>query len=178
MLDPEFGYLSSIKPSAATRLPQICRYLITIAPSSIWPLFLTLHQFHLKARAPASSSIGLTHWGQVTHICTSKLTIIGSDSGLSPVRRQAITWSNADLLSIEPLWKNFSEIQMEIQNFSFMKMHWKMSSGKWRPFCFSPWPICSTSTFMVPGPMYQMCHQRNIWPRWYNIITWQESHHI
>ena len=40
----------------------------------------------------------LTHWGRVTHICVSKLTIIGSDNGLSPDRRQAITWTNAGLL--------------------------------------------------------------------------------
>ena len=32
----------------------------------------------------------LTHGGRVTHICVSKLTIIGSDNGLSPGRRQAI----------------------------------------------------------------------------------------
>ena len=32
----------------------------------------------------------LTHWGQVIHIRVSKLTIIGSDDGLSPDRRQAI----------------------------------------------------------------------------------------
>ena len=32
----------------------------------------------------------LTHWGRVTHICVSNLTIIGSDNGLSPDRRQAI----------------------------------------------------------------------------------------
>ena len=36
----------------------------------------------------------LTHWGWVTHICISKLTIIGSDNGLSPGRRQAITLLN------------------------------------------------------------------------------------
>ena len=36
----------------------------------------------------------LTHWAQVTHICVSKLTIIGSDNGLSPDRRQAIIWTN------------------------------------------------------------------------------------
>ena len=30
----------------------------------------------------------LTHWGRVTHICVSKLTIIGSDNGLSPGRRR------------------------------------------------------------------------------------------
>ena len=32
----------------------------------------------------------LTHWGRVTHICVGKQTIIGSDNGLSPGRRQAI----------------------------------------------------------------------------------------
>ena len=37
----------------------------------------------------------LTHWGRVAHICVSKLTIIGSDNGLSPGRRQAIIWTNA-----------------------------------------------------------------------------------
>ena len=37
----------------------------------------------------------LTHWGRVTHICVCKLTIIGSDNGLSPGRRPAIIWTNA-----------------------------------------------------------------------------------
>ena len=33
----------------------------------------------------------LTHWGRVTHICISDLTIIGSNNGLSPEQRQGIT---------------------------------------------------------------------------------------
>ena len=40
----------------------------------------------------------LTHRGRVTHICVSKLTIIGSDNGLSPGRRQANIWTNAGIL--------------------------------------------------------------------------------
>ena len=52
----------------------------------------------------------LTHWGRVTHICVGKLTTIGSDNGLSPVRRQGIIWTNAGILLIEPLETNFSEI--------------------------------------------------------------------
>ena len=32
----------------------------------------------------------LTHWDQVTRLYVGKLTIIGSDNGLSPRRRQAI----------------------------------------------------------------------------------------
>ena len=77
----------------------------------------------------------LTHWGRVTHICVSKISIIGSDNGLSPGRRQAIIWTNAGILLIGPLGTNFSEILIGIQTFSFRKMHLKVSSAKWRPFC-------------------------------------------
>ena len=78
---------------------------------------------------------GLTHWGRVTHICVGKLTIIGSDNGLSPDRRQAIIWTNAGLLLIGPLATNFSEILIEILTFSFKKMRLKVSSAKRWPFC-------------------------------------------
>ena len=61
------------------------------------------------------ANMTLTHWGRVTHICVSKLTIIGSDNGLSPGRRQAIIWNNAGLLLIEPLGTNSSEIAIGIQ---------------------------------------------------------------
>ena len=77
----------------------------------------------------------LTHWGRATHICVGNLTTIGSDNGLSPGRRQAIIWTNAGILLIGPLGTNFNEILIEIRAFSFTKIHSKMSSGKWRPFC-------------------------------------------
>ena len=77
----------------------------------------------------------LTHWGRVTHICVGKLTIIGSDNGLSPAPRQAIIWTNAWIWLIGPLGTNFSEILIGIQTFSFTKTHLKMASAKWRPFC-------------------------------------------
>ena len=44
------------------------------------------------------------------HICVTKLTIIGSDNGLSPGRRQVIICTNAGILLIAPLGANFSEI--------------------------------------------------------------------
>ena len=81
--------------------------------------------------------IHLTHWGQVTYVCIGKLTIIGSDNGLSPGRRQAIIWTNAGTLFIGPLGTNLSEILIGMQAFSFKKIHLKMSSAKWRPFCLS-----------------------------------------
>ena len=61
---------------------------------------------------------------------------IGSDNGLLPERRQAITWTSAGLLSIGCLGTNFSGISIKIQNFSFTKMHLKILSSKRQPF----WP--------------------------------------
>ena len=77
----------------------------------------------------------LTHRARVMHICVGKLTVIGSDNGLSPGWRQAIIWTNAGILLIGPLGTNFSDILIEIQTFSFKKAHLKMLSAKWRPFC-------------------------------------------
>ena len=79
----------------------------------------------------------LTHWGRETHKCFSKLTINGSDNGMSPGRHQAIIWTNAGILLIGTLGTNFSEIFIKIRTFSFTKMHLKMLSVKWRPFCLS-----------------------------------------
>ena len=80
--------------------------------------------------------VHLTHWGRVTHICVSKLTIIGSDNRLSPGRRQAIIWTNIGILLIRTLGTNFSETWSEIHAFSFKKMHLEKSSAKCRPFWF------------------------------------------
>ena len=69
------------------------------------------------------------------HINVGNLTVIGSDNILSPGRHQGITWTNAGILLISSLATNFSQVLIEIHTFSFEKMHLKMSSGKWRPFC-------------------------------------------
>ena len=52
----------------------------------------------------------------MTHICLSKLDIIGSDKGLSPEQRQAIIWTNAGILSIRHLRTNFSQILIKFSN--------------------------------------------------------------
>ena len=72
----------------------------------------------------------------MTHICVGMLTIIGSNNGLSPSRRQAIIWTNARILLTGPLGTNFNEILIEIHTFSFKKIHLKMSSVKRRLFRF------------------------------------------
>ena len=59
------------------------------------------------------------------HMCIGKLTIIGSDYGLLPGQRQAITWINTGMLWIGPLETNSSEILNGTHAFSFKKMHLK-----------------------------------------------------
>ena len=117
--------------------------------------------FTLK-HSPCLLQVLLTHWGRVTHICVGKVTIIGSDNGLSPDWRQAIIWTNAGLLSIEPLRTYFSENWIKIQPFSLKKMHMKMASAKWRPSCLGlnviNWPqelcknICGQVDELEPKP--------------------------
>ena len=63
------------------------------------------------------------------HIYVSKPTIIG--------QRHAIIWTNDGLWLSGPFGTKFSEILIEIDIFSFKKMHLKMSSIDLRPFCLS-----------------------------------------
>ena len=100
-----------------------------------WNPFIEAWRAGTKSMSMGMASVRLTHWGRVTHKCVIKLTIIGSDNGLSPGRRQAIIWTNDGILLIGPLETNFSEILIKIYTFSFKKMRLKMSSGKWRPVC-------------------------------------------
>ena len=60
----------------------------------------------------------LTQWGRVTHVCVSKLTIIGSDNDLSPERHQAIIWISAGILLIE---QTSVESQSEFYYFHYTK---------------------------------------------------------
>ena len=58
--------------------------------------------------------------------------IIGSHTGLSPNRRQAIIWNNAGLLLIRTLGTNFSETLIKIHTFSLV---WIMATILSRPHC-------------------------------------------
>ena len=67
----------------------------------------------------------LIRCGRVTHKCVSKQSIIGSDNGMSPGRRQSIIWNNDAILSIRPIGTNFDEIVIESHTLSFKKSIWK-----------------------------------------------------
>ena len=114
--------------------PQNCCLFQATLPLGIYQsIYTTIHIMYMATL----SHNELTHWGRVTHICIGNLTIIGSDNGLSPGQRQAIIWTNVGILLIEPLGTKFSEILVEIITFSIKKMHLKMLSVNWRPFCLS-----------------------------------------
>ena len=68
---------------------------------------------------------------RVTHICDSKLTIIGSNNALSPGRRQTIIWRNAGKLLIGPLGTNFRENLNRNSYISIQENAFEMSSGYW-----------------------------------------------
>ena len=113
------------------------------------------------------NKVFLTHWGWVTYICVNKLTIIGSDNGLSPGRRQAIPWTNAGILLNGSLVTKFSEILIEIHTFLFKKIFLKMSSVKCRPFCLglNVLSYCSTTDMLV----WKVCMLCTVWK---TLILW------
>ena len=126
---------------------HLCLPLITKSPmedkeNTVWSLCFgmklthhdTLTQKLNKSKLFKKSHFRLTYWGRMSHICVSKLGYLW----LSPDGRQAIIWTNAEILLIEPLEMIFSEIFFEIYTFPFKKMHFKMSSGKWRPSFLGP----------------------------------------
>ena len=129
----------------------------------------------------------LTHWGWAMHICISKLTITGSDNGLSLGWRQAIVWTNAGILLIRTLGTNFSEIFSKIRIFSFKKMHSKISSVKWGQFCLSLDVLNHHIWYWQDPP------QHGVWPLncelwsdwlslsqcryWLTVVTWGSPWH-
>ena len=112
----------------STDYVQMCeilwnKYSFILSPTGPW------HWASRKQRR------GARWWsGYVGVLCIGKLTIIGSDNGLSPGRCQTIIWNNGGILLIGPLGTNLSEILIEIQIFSLKKMRLKMSSAKCWPF--------------------------------------------
>ena len=109
-----------LKVSSATGQPYCLGLTLLMMKNYLLLQWSYLNNRHYHRNCTQSGwveAIMLNHWGRVTHICIGKLTIIGSDNGLSPGRRQAIIWTNAGILLIEPLGTSFSEILIGIQIF-------------------------------------------------------------
>ena len=76
----------------------------------------------------------------MTHICVSNLITIGSDNGLSPGRRQAITRTNAEILLIRHPGTNFRDFlnrnsYIFIQENAFETVICEMAAILCRPQC-------------------------------------------
>ena len=134
-----------------------CNLKSVFSMLSSWLNFQSIH--------PYRAYLILTHWDRlrVTHICVGNLTIISSDNGLLPGRRQTVFWTNAGKLLIGPLGTNFSEILIKIHKFSFKKMHLKMLSGHLWPFCLSLDVLKKAIVLFVSLPI--------IWWSWRNLAA-------
>ena len=85
--------------------------------------------------------------------------IIGSDDGLSPVRRQAIICTNDHLLFIGPLRTKFSGIIIENETFSLTKLHLKTSSAQEAAILSRPQWVEITSHRTKPKSGCTVLHQ-------------------
>ena len=83
------------------------------------------------------------YWGWVTHICVSKLTIIASDNDLPPDQHQAIIWTNARILLLEP-WEQSRQGYLHLNLYIFIQGNafvvWKMAA-------ILSWPECVNCNF-------------------------------
>ena len=103
----------------------------------LWDLITTTH-LNLSGSL-AKPPLILTHWGRVTDICVGNLTIIGSDNGLSPGRRPAITWTCWNIVN----WKPWNKLRCNVNRNSYIFIHenpfenvvWKMAAILSRPQC-------------------------------------------
>ena len=82
----------------------------------------------------------LTHWSRVMHICVNKLTITGSDNGLSPGRRQSHylnqCWNTVNwTLRNKFQWNLNQNLYIFIQENAFGNVVWKTAA-------ILSWPQC------------------------------------
>ena len=121
----------------------------------------------------------------MTHICIVNLTIIGSDNGLSPGRRQAIIWSNDGILFIGPLGTNFSEISIEIHTFiqenAFENVVWIMAAILSQPQCVNTFyklisSCCQASIYYLSQYSPRSMSSHGItWVQWVNTLRLRQS---
>ena len=116
----------------------------------------------------------LNYWSGMTHICVSKLTIIGSDNGWSPGGHQVIIWINAETLFIWPVETQFNEISIKYNK----KMRLKTRSTKCRPCCFG----LNVLTHFLPRAAYALVNwisidsSNGLSPIRRLAITWTNVH--
>ena len=83
----------------------------------------------------------LTHWGRVTHICLSTTYQLVSDNGLSPVRRQAITWNNVAIMTLRNIFVSnlIYDYKVFVQGNALDNVVWDKAPILSRPQCVNTW---------------------------------------
>ena len=82
----------------------------------------------------------LTHWGRVTHIRISNVTIIGSDNGLSPGRCQAIIWTKYENIVY---WTFRNKLQWNLNWDSYIFIQYDaFEYGIWKMVAILSQPQC------------------------------------
>ena len=88
----------------------------------------TITYLNFHSSLPVTNDLTHLPWCRI--YASVNWVIINSGNGLSPVRRQATTWTNAPSLSIGLMRTNFNGIWIRILSFSFKKINLNMSSAK------------------------------------------------
>ena len=123
-----------------------------------------------------------THWGRMTHICVSKLTLILSDSGLSPGRRHAVILTTAGMLLIGLLPTHVSDILIKISIFSlknpFENVVWKVTAILSRPQSVN---LSSLASTVILGGHRGVTKMQNVVPNPLSAgcivsLTWEWAH--
>ena len=78
------------------------------------------------------------------------MVLIGSRNGLSPIRHQAITWTNADLFSSRPL----KQLKFESKYEAFLS-----NKSIWKPSAHCS-PYCSGLNVLIHVPASEFKHLR------------------
>ena len=101
-----------------------CIWLAARRWNSLWRNTTCCLILHIRQYHACWCSGDLIHWGQATHICGSKLTIIVTDNDLSQGWHQTIIWSSAEIFLL-------TEICISL----ITTTHLEVSSVKFWAFC-------------------------------------------
>ena len=79
----------------------------------------------------------LTHWGRVTHICISKIAIVGSDNGLAPARRHYLNqcWNIVN-------WTLGNKFQWNLNRNLYTFIQENVFENVWKMAAILSWPQC------------------------------------
>ena len=142
------------------------KYPILPSQPEVWSVNWNYHykicDMHFNSSPPSAAYNTSVNW-----------VSIDSGNGLSPLRCQAITWTNAGLLSIGLLGTNFSEIRIRILSFSYKKMHLKLPI--WQPFCPGGDELMGHTTYcllLVLLPLYHIYIKSVQLTEKYGISKW------